>query len=179
MFWLVAVLIWRILIFFLNLISNEKASAHAHARGTLPKGALRAARRWCFSSLPLSTEVWVTAVLRRENPWFYRSGRRGRPKITTAHLARCFLARRSSAVISCSAPQAPCCGRQRGTAPSRTSSQETKGREGSWAAVGRAGSQTGVWASHGTASVFKETLNTFKVNLITSCYPEKAKYRKK
>lgn len=28
------------------------------------------------------------------------------------------------------------------------------------------------------SDVFKETLNTFKVNLMTSCYPEKAKYRK-
>lgn len=37
---------------------------------------------------------------------------------------------------------------------------------------------TDIWASDVTSNVFKETLNTFKVNLITSCYPEKAKYRK-
>lgn len=37
---------------------------------------------------------------------------------------------------------------------------------------------TTIWASDVTSNVFKETVNTFKVNLITSCYPEKAKYRK-
>lgn len=37
---------------------------------------------------------------------------------------------------------------------------------------------TDICTSDVTSDVFKETLNTFKVNLITSCYPEKAKYRK-
>lgn len=59
-----------------------------------------------------------------------------------------------------------------GIAPSSAPSQRCR------AVTARAGSQTGVWASDVTSDVFKETLNTFKVNLMTSCYPEKAKYRK-
>lgn len=120
-------------------------------------------------------------MLRRENPPFYTSSQRGRSKITTTHLSQCFLAKRNLAIIS-SSTQPPWCGLlpctlELGIAPSQRILPRKPTRSW-WAVIGHAGSQTGIWASDVTSNVFKETLNTFKVNLITSCYPEKAKYRK-
>lgn len=131
------------LIFFLNLISNKKASAHAHACCTLHKGTFRAARNPCFNPLPWNTEVQFTAVLRRENPRFSTSSQRGRPE--TTHLSQCFWAKRDLAVIS-SSTRPPWCGLlpctlELGIAPSQYVLPR-KQTQSCWAVIGHAGSQT-------------------------------------
>lgn len=144
----------------LSLISNKEA-VHMPVCCTLHEGTFRALRNSGCSTLLLNTAL---SSSQRRGPRFYTSSQRGSSKTTTAHLRQCLLA----PSIPGAAPQAL------GWLHPSASSQGNKPR----AVMGRAGSQTDIWASDVPSDVLKETLNTFKVNLMTSCYPEKAKYRK-
>lgn len=158
------VLIERIL--FVSLISNKKA-VHVPVRCTLHEGTFRALRNSGCNTLLLKAAVQFLAAIRGEAPGFTPPAKGAGPK-QPQHTSGNACWHPASLVqllrLWDSSVQ--------GLFPGKQSQRRR-------AVTGRAGSQTGIWASAVTSDVFKETLNTFKVNLMTSCYPEKAKYRKK